>query len=69
VAEKTKEKKDSKIVQWWHQTVGELRRVSWPTPQDALRLTYIVLIVMAGMSILLGLLDFVFSQLITLLLA
>ncbi|MRR30390.1 preprotein translocase subunit SecE [bacterium] len=74
VAEKTekKEKKEVKpnaIKRWWRETVGELRKVSWPTPQEAWRLTRIVLLVMVTMSVVLGLLDFVFSKLVTLLLA
>ena len=49
------------ISKWWRETIGELRRVSWPTFADARRLTVIVLMVMAAMSALLGFLDFLFS--------
>jgi preprotein translocase subunit SecE len=70
VAEKKeKDKKPNALQKWYHETVGELRKVSWPTLKDAWRLTRIVLIVMAAMSAVLGLLDYVFSQLVTLLLA
>jgi preprotein translocase subunit SecE len=62
-----KEKKTSAILAWYRATVGELRKVTWPTPKDAWRLTRIVLLVVAAMSILLGTLDWVFSKLITLL--
>jgi preprotein translocase subunit SecE len=64
-----KEKKPNAIKKWWHETIGEMRKVSWPTPQDAIRLTRIVVMVMLGMSLVLGLLDFVFSKLVTLLFA
>lgn len=64
-----KEKKPNRIARWWRETIGEMRKVSWPTPKDALRLTRIVVTVMLGMSIVLGVLDFVFSKLITLLFA
>ena len=67
--EKEKEKKPNAIRKWYHETMGELRKVSWPTMKEAWRLTRIVLIVMAAMSAVLGLLDYVFSQLVTLLLA
>ena len=67
--EKEKEKKPNALQKWYHETLGELRKVSWPTMKDAWRLTRIVLIVMAAMSAVLGLLDYVFSQLVTLLLA
>jgi preprotein translocase SecE subunit len=43
--------------------------VSWPSLKDAWRLTRIVLIVLVAMGALLGLLDYIFSQLVTLLLA
>lgn len=70
MAEKAeKMKKENAIQRWYRETVGELRKVAWPTPQEAWRLTKIVLAVMFGMSALLGLLDFVFSKLVTLILA
>lgn len=70
MAEKAeKVKKENRMQRWWRETIGELRKVSWPTPQDAWRLTKIVLAVMFSMSVLLGLLDWVFSTLITLILA
>ena len=59
-----KVKQPNKIQRWWRETVGELRKVSWPTPRDAWRLTRIVLVVMALMSLFLGFLDFLFSWLI-----
>ncbi len=55
----------SSVQRWWRETIGELRKVSWPTPAEARRLTGIVLVVMFSMSALLGLLDFVFSRVIT----
>jgi preprotein translocase subunit SecE len=67
--EKSQPKKPNRIVLWWRETIGELRKVSWPTPQEAWRLTYIVIIVMAATSIVLGLLDFIFSRLVGLLVA
>lgn len=70
MAEKAeKVKRENAIQRWWRETVGELRKVSWPTTHEAWRLTRIVLMVMFGMSALLGFLDFVFSKLITLLVA
>ena len=57
------------LQKWYHETMGELRKVSWPSLKDAWRLTRIVLIVLVAMGALLGLLDYIFSQLVTLLLA
>ncbi|NLB70675.1 MAG: preprotein translocase subunit SecE [Chloroflexi bacterium] len=56
-----------KIKIWWRQTIGELRKVSWPTREEALALTRIVLIVTVIMSALLGVLDFIFARLVGLL--
>ncbi|MGD0005187.1 MAG: preprotein translocase subunit SecE [Anaerolineaceae bacterium] len=67
--EKEKDKKPNALQKWYHETLGELRKVSWPTMKEAWRLTRIVLIVMAAMSAVLGLLDYIFSQLVTLLLS
>jgi len=64
-----KPRQPNKIQRWWRETVGELRKVSWPTREEALRLTKIVLVVMVIMSLLLGVVDFIFSHLIRLILA
>jgi len=55
------------IARWWRETVGELRKVTWPTLPDAIALTRVVLIITFIMAIILGLMDFVFSKLIHLL--
>ena len=49
---KTVAKKPNAIARWWRETLGELRKVSWPTPQEAWRLTKIVIVVMLAMSAL-----------------
>ena len=72
MAEKTKEvqvKKPNSIQRWWKETIGELRKVSWPTVADARKLTVIVLVVMFLTAVLLGTLDLGFSKIITALLA
>jgi preprotein translocase subunit SecE len=65
--EKAQPKQPNRFVRWWRETVGELRKVSWPTVPEARRMTGIVLAVMAATAVVLGLLDFVFSQFIGLL--
>ena len=61
-----REKKPKKIAIWWRETVGELHKVSWPTPQEAWRLTRIVIIVIVLVGIFLGLVDYGLSKLVTL---
>jgi preprotein translocase subunit SecE len=45
------------IARFYRETVGELRKVSWPTRAEATNLTIIVLIVLASMAIILGAVD------------
>ena len=56
-----------RIKRWFKETAGELRKVSWPTREEALALTRIVLIVTIIMSAILGVLDFIFARLVGLL--
>jgi preprotein translocase subunit SecE len=50
------------------ETVGELRKVNWPTRQEAWNLTKIVIIVLVSMGLLLGAWDFACSTIFRLLL-
>lgn len=59
----------NKFRKYINETIGELRKVSWPTRKEATNLTIVVLIVTFGMSAFLGLLDFIFSKLFALLMA
>ena len=71
MAQKEEKQKKPNIFQrtarFWRETVGELRKVTWPTPKEAWELTKIVLLVTVIMAVLLGLMDYGFSQLIGLL--
>ncbi len=58
-----------RIQRFWRETVGELKKVTWPTPPEAWKMTRLVLIVMIIMALILGVLDFAFSRLITFLVA
>ena len=64
-----KTKKPNAIQKFYKETIGELRKVAWPTPQEAWRLTVIVIITMVATSFALGLLDWVFSRIIAVLVA
>ena len=59
-------KREGTIQRFFRETIGELRRVSWPTRAEALRLTWIVIIVLVVMAIFLGLVDLGAQQLIAL---
>jgi len=59
----------SAISKFFRETIGELRKVNWPTRQEAINLTSIVLIVIFAMSLFLGVLDILFSEFFALLLS
>lgn len=51
------------IQRYFNETTGELRKVHWPTRQEAWALTVIVLIVTGIMSVILGGFDYISSKL------
>ena len=57
-------KKTNFVTRWWRETMGELRKVTWPTPKETVSLTRVVIIVMLVMSAILGLFDLGFTRLI-----
>ena len=63
-----KAKKQNAIQRYLNETTGELRKVSWPTRQEAVQLTIIVLIVMVIMGIFLGGMDLVAGHVLNLVL-
>ena len=44
--------------------IGELRKVTWPTREEAIRLTVMVLIVCAVIGVILAFLDYGFGRLV-----
>ena len=54
------------IVGYIKETRAEIRKVSWPTREEATNLTLIVLAVTVVMAMFLGLIDFLFANLIRL---
>jgi preprotein translocase subunit SecE len=57
VAEKDRKKSSNPIQSFFRETMGELRKVSWPTWPEARQLTGLVLLVMVVMGIILGVTD------------
>ena len=54
MATKKDSKKQNALQRFSRETIGELRKVSWPTRQEAWQLTLSVLVVLAFMSVFLG---------------
>ncbi len=50
------------IARLFRETIGELRKVSWPTWNEARNLTLVVLVVIFSMAFTLGLLDYAYSR-------
>ncbi|MGB8706689.1 MAG: preprotein translocase subunit SecE [Dehalococcoidia bacterium] len=44
--------------------IGELRKVTWPSRRDTIRLTIMVIIVCFAVGLFLGAIDFGFAQLV-----
>ena len=59
----------SRIARYFKETRAEIGRVTWPTREQAVRLTGIVLAVTFGLAIALALIDYVFAWLIARILA
>ena len=55
-------------LQFFRETIAELRRVVWPTREQATRLTIIVVVISIFVGFLLGLIDQAFGQLFGILL-
>ena len=54
-------KKDNFIIKYFKETRAELKKVSWPTRQEALNLTLIVVAFTIFMAALLGIIDYIFA--------
>ncbi len=61
------EKQEGGLQRWLRETRGELRKVTWPTREEALRLTYVVIGLSVALGLLLGGADFLLSSLYSLL--
>ena len=60
--------KENRIVQYFRETRAELRKVVWPTREEAINLTLIVVATIIAMSAFFGIVDYLFTQLFSFLL-
>lgn len=54
------------LVQYFRETMAELRKVTWPTRQEWFNLTVLVLVVMVALALLLAGLDLGYTKLLDL---
>ena len=59
-------KRENALQRMFRETLGELRKVSWPTRQEATNLTIVVIVVMTAVAIFLWLIDLGAARLIAL---
>jgi preprotein translocase subunit SecE len=57
LAEKAKSRKTNPITVFFRETVGEIRKVTWPTWPEARQLTILVIVVMVLVGLILGFTD------------
>ncbi len=60
--ESAKKNRDNALVQYLRETWFELKKVSWPTRQEALNLTVMVVLVTTFLAIVLSLMDWAISE-------
>ncbi len=61
-------KQSNAIQRYIRETIGELRKVNWPTRKEATNLTIVVIIVLIAMGAFLGVLDLLFTRFFALIL-
>lgn len=54
----------SRISNFFKEVKQELKKVTWPTRQETIKYTVIVIVVSLGVALFLGMADFVFVRLI-----
>jgi preprotein translocase subunit SecE len=62
VAKSKQRSKDNAIVSYFKETKAELQKVVWPSRDQVINLTLIVLAVTASMSLAFGLVDYLFTR-------
>lgn len=55
-------KRGNPVTRYLREMIAELKKVSWPSRQEATQLTLIVLVVVTVMSVFLGTLDLLFAR-------
>ena len=59
---------ENRVQRFLRETIAELRKVVWPTRDEAIRLTSIVIVVIIAMALFLGGIDYVLNLIVRLLL-
>lgn len=65
-AQQVGSKPDHAVVRYFKETRAEIRKVNWPTRPEATNLTLIVLAVTVAMAAFLGAVDWIFANIVRL---
>lgn len=57
-------REDNVVTKYFKETRAELRKVTWPTREESINLTTIIVIVTVAVAIFLGFLDFIFQEVV-----
>ncbi len=55
---------ENRLRRFWRETIAELRKVVWPTRDQAVNLTLIVLATVIAMSVFLFVIDYALTQIV-----
>ncbi len=58
--------RENRLARFWRETLAELRKVVWPTRDQAVNLTIIVIVTVLAMSAFLGVIDLMLTNLVRL---
>ena len=61
--------RENRLARFWRETVAELKKVVWPTRDQAVNLTIIVIVTVIAMSAFLGGVDYILTQIVRLIVA
>ncbi len=61
--------RENRLARFWRETLAELRKVVWPTRDQAINLTVIVIVTVVAMSAFLGVIDLMLTNIIRLIIA
>jgi preprotein translocase subunit SecE len=57
------------LFRFFGEVISELKKVTWPTPQETVRLTLLVIAVSIVIGVALGLIDILFTELLDIVLS
>ncbi len=61
--------RENRLARFWRETMAELRKVVWPTREQAVNLTIIVIATVVAMSAFLGAVDYILTAIVKLIVA